>query len=57
MRDDKDSPKVVYLNKFKRRGRKINWPWMPGQHPGSSKDPWVPSKQDNLPENEGKVER
>jgi hypothetical protein len=56
MKEDNDHPKVVYLNKYKRR-RKISWPWAAGQHPLDGKNPWPPSKDEGSPRNGGKEER
>jgi hypothetical protein len=56
MKVDNDHPKVVYLNKYKRR-RKISWPCAAEQHPWDWKNPWLPSKGVDSPRNGNKEER
>jgi hypothetical protein len=56
MKEDNDLPKVVYLNKYKKR-KKIDWPCAAGQHPLDWRNPWPPSKDDGSPRNGGKEER
>jgi hypothetical protein len=53
-REDNDHPKVVYLNKYKKR-KKISWPW--ARHPWDWKNPWPLSKDEDSPQNDDKEER
>lgn len=57
MKEDIDPPKVVYLNRFKKRRLKINWPCATGEHPWDWKNIWSPRKEGDSPEKGAKEER
>jgi len=56
MKEDNDLPKVVYLNKYKKR-KKINWSCVTEANPWDWKNTWPPSKDEDLTEKESKEKR
>jgi hypothetical protein len=56
MKDDNDLPKVVYLNKYKKR-KKNNWACITEANPWNWKSTWPPGKGEDLTEKENKEKR